>query len=295
MTITDLIKDFIDTSKERLKTPISGAFLWSFIIYNWRPIVLLLFSKSSIENKIIVINHEYCNFWALFWPVVIATYYTLLLPKIMLFVDRDLAPTKDERVTKRYEAKKHLVEQKTTVASLEFVLKNVESGSKQIEDLLLEIESYKLQINNLQESIKHMNDSHTITMEELNKELKLSNENSAQLQKLRSIQRHEEQMRIKLNKFLNRVVHDVVHLDTKTNDEILNISKSLDFNEYELLENMELGSNGFPSFNGTLNIEESINSLVDKKILKYEVMVTGNRSLRLTQLGHIIYDIIKSI
>lgn len=123
MTISDLIKEFIDTSKERLKTPISGSFLWSFLFFNWRPILLLFFSDTSIENKIIVINHEYCNFWAIFWPIVIATFYTLLIPKIMLQIDNDLADTKDLRVTKRYEAKKHLVQQKTNVAKEEFLLK----------------------------------------------------------------------------------------------------------------------------------------------------------------------------
>ncbi|KQO20940.1 hypothetical protein ASF10_15275 [Flavobacterium sp. Leaf82] len=89
MTIADLIKDFIDSTKERLKTPISGAFLWSFIVYNWRPIFLLIFSDTSIENKIVVINYEYCSFWAIFWPLVIATFYTLLIPKIMLLIDID--------------------------------------------------------------------------------------------------------------------------------------------------------------------------------------------------------------
>lgn len=176
MTFTELLKDFIDTSKERLKTPISGAFLWSFFIFNWRPVFLLLFSNAQIEDKIIVINHEYCTFWSIFWPVVFATLYTLLMPKITLLIDKDLASTQEERITKQYEAIRHEVRQKTGVAKEEFLLKSEESGNQTIQELNSQIDALKDTNNGLQESIKQINDSNKVTVDELNKLLVIAKE-----------------------------------------------------------------------------------------------------------------------
>lgn len=67
MTITDLIKDLIDTSKERIKTPIAGAFTLALLIYNWRPIVLLFSSKMSIEDTIDRIDKNYCDSYAILY------------------------------------------------------------------------------------------------------------------------------------------------------------------------------------------------------------------------------------
>lgn len=169
MTITELIKDLIDTSKERLKTPISGAFLITFIIYNWRPILFLIFSEASIEDKIIVINHEYCSLWAFLFPVFIALFYTLLIPKLMLKIDKSLIETTEERIKNIYDSKGHAMSCKIELAKKEFELKNIETGNKQIEELLS-------QINNLKESNTQITKANQIEVEQLNENLKKSNE-----------------------------------------------------------------------------------------------------------------------
>lgn len=176
MTIVELIKDFIDTGKERLKTPISGAFLWCFIIFNWRPILFLLFSDASIENKIIVINYEYCTIGALGWPLLLAMTYTLGLPRLMLVIDKNLSKTKDDRVTTRYQAREHLLEQKKKVAKVEFELKNVESGSQTIDELNAQIDGLKESNKTLQESIKQINESNKINTDGLTSSLKAAHD-----------------------------------------------------------------------------------------------------------------------
>lgn len=168
MTIPELIKDFIDTSKERLKTPISGAFLWSFIIYNWRPIILLLFSDASIENKIIVINHEYCSFWTIFIPVFISLFYTLLLPKIMLAIDNDLEETKIKRIDNIYNIRTHTMERKIVIAEQDFFLKNAESGNKDRQELLDQIESMKASHEQIRLTDKNRIESLNVALKEVN-------------------------------------------------------------------------------------------------------------------------------
>ena len=51
MPMKDLIKDFLEASRDRIKTPITGSFALAFILWNWRPILILLFSGKSIEDK----------------------------------------------------------------------------------------------------------------------------------------------------------------------------------------------------------------------------------------------------
>ena len=175
MAIEDILKDFIDTTRERLKTPISGAFLWSFMIYNWRPIFLLIFSKASIENKIIIINHEYCNFWSIIAPIFIALFYTLLIPKLMLALDKELYETKKGRVDTKYDATEHLKDRHIGIAKKDFLLKSVESGSKEKQDFLDEIESLKEIIKQKDESSKEIAISNKNNIDQLTESLKLSN------------------------------------------------------------------------------------------------------------------------
>lgn len=169
MTFFDFLKDVIDSGKERLKTPITGAFVFSFLVWNWRPLAVLFFSDASIEDKILVVNYEYCTGWAIIFPIFIALFYTLLVPKIMVEINKDLAPTKNKRVDDIYDAKSHTTDRKIELAKREFELKNIETGNKQIEELLS-------QIDNLKESNTQITKANQIEVEQLNENLKKSNE-----------------------------------------------------------------------------------------------------------------------
>lgn len=294
MTLVDLIKDFVDTTKERLKTPISGAFLWAFIIFNWRPIFLLLFSKASIENKIIVINHNYCDFWALFFPFFIALFYTILVPKLMLQIDKSLIETKEERINNIYQEKEHLVEKKTTLAGKEFLLKNAESGNKEIQDLLDQIKSLKQQNVSLQESIKQINDSNKNTIEELNKQLKISNESLLALQRnYNNSNKAMEVDRKKYNNLHNTIVGDTLHLDKALAANVLQSGDSLTFDEYLLLKLVEVPENKSVFFKNTDLGTKLLHELSVKGLLHYKLAENG-REVTFTRIGFIISNIIKS-
>ncbi len=78
MTIADLIKGIIDTSRERIKTPITGAFIFSFIIYNWRP-MSIMFSDLKIQERIALID-GYLDVWSVVYPIVMALVITIIVP-----------------------------------------------------------------------------------------------------------------------------------------------------------------------------------------------------------------------
>ncbi|WP_433830207.1 hypothetical protein [Flavobacterium anhuiense] len=302
MTIADLIKDFIDSTKERLKTPISGAILWSFLIYNWRAIFLLIFSKASIEDKIIVINHEYCNFWAIFWPLVIATMYTLLIPKIMLLIDTDLAPTKNDRITMRYEIKKHEVIQKTNVAREEFILKSEESGNQTIQEFMSQIEALKENNNSLQESIKQVNESNKTNVDGLNNSLKSAQEalkaKDLEITKLKSLLESNYNNPkgliedIETTNFKRIISNEVASQPTIPQDvktKILMIIDTMTLQDFHTLESIE--KRGHEVLLNTVQSFSGVASLTDKSILVRRAI--GNRlSFTFTEAGSIMHLIL---
>lgn len=183
MTIADLIKEFIETSKERLKSPFSGAFLWSFTIYNWRPILLLMFSNASMEDKIVVINHEYCKPSAILWPISMAVFYIVVLPFIMWLFDWPVVFAKKIRLSKVYENKNNILQEKIDIAAKTLELRNAETGNKEIQNIQEENATLKDQIFTLQESIKQINESNKITIDSLNTKLADANNMINQRQK----------------------------------------------------------------------------------------------------------------
>ncbi|WP_392346253.1 hypothetical protein [uncultured Polaribacter sp.] len=54
----ELIKSFFESSNERIKNPLIGTFAISWILINWKPVIILLFSKQTIQNKIKEIEFE---------------------------------------------------------------------------------------------------------------------------------------------------------------------------------------------------------------------------------------------
>lgn len=160
-TISDLLHSLIESSKERIKTPITGAFICSFFIYNWRPIFLLLFSDTNIEYKIAMIDHEYCTLGAILWPLALAFIYTLVVPLIMLVVDEVLTPVNKRRIYSKYKRKFFEAERETE-------LKNILSGNRDHQELLDRIKL--LEESNIQRA-----DADKNTIASLNSKLNESN------------------------------------------------------------------------------------------------------------------------
>jgi len=161
-TISDLLHSLIESSKERIKTPITGAFICSFFIYNWRPIFILLFSNTNIEYKIAMIDYEYCKLGAILWPLGLAFFYTLMVPSIMLVVDELLIPINKRRISSKYNRKFFEAERETE-------LKNILSGNRDHQELLDRIKF--LEESNIQRANADKN-----TIESLNLKLNDSNE-----------------------------------------------------------------------------------------------------------------------
>lgn len=284
MTIPELIKDFFENAKERLKNPFSGALLWSLIIYNWRPLFLLMFSDAIIEDKIVVINHEYCKIWGIIVPLIMAIIYTVGLPFLMLQFEKILRNTTKKRIGLTYDTREDRLDGKITLADKEFTLKNKLSGNKEIQDYLDEIESLKEQVEIQKESIKQINETNKTTIDELNASLKNANRNRSN-----NIVDTDED---RYNNFRNAIVEETKNLEKKLSDEIIKIVINLNFTEFQVLKDTNITiENGF--FLKTKTNESILGSLKKKKIIDY---TSDNKNFKatLTQIGQTLVDIIKT-
>lgn len=287
MTLVELIKDFIDTGKERVKTPLSGAFLWAFIIFNWRPILFLLFSKESIENKIIVINYEYCTFGALGWPLMVALFYTLVVPRIMLLIDKNLAKTRDERITESSKARQHKLIEKKEEARVEYELKNIESGSQTIDELNAQIDGLKDSNKTLSDTILQLNEVHKVNIKELQDGLRLAQERTYNKSGIkpgpRSFANLEIQDKIKI--FI-----DNIQASMNTKLRAYRIVDNLTRAEIDCIKNLDIVNKKI----GAIMSDEMelINSLVTKKVL-IEEDNDGTINFYITAAGNVIRTVLK--
>ncbi|AXG73955.1 hypothetical protein DVK85_06730 [Flavobacterium arcticum] len=149
----DLLKDFLETSRDRIKTPITGSFALAFLLWNWRPILVLLLSDSSIENKIKHIDKNYCGYWALLAPLLIAIFYTLLVPYLTMIIERmTLGAIKGQRYNKKVldklEEEQNRISQEYELmkASREFEIEQIKSGQRSINELSERIASLEAKL-----------------------------------------------------------------------------------------------------------------------------------------------------
>lgn len=175
MTIADLIKSLIDSSKERIKTPITGAFIISFIAYNWKAILFLLFSTSAIEDKLAFISYKYCSLSALLWPIAIAIAYSILVPYLMMFIESVNKKAKQKRQINIYDEKIDEVILKIKLADQELKLQDKLSRNQEKEEMLNKIQELESNIKTKSDSQKAIEDDYRNQIRDLTRRLSKSN------------------------------------------------------------------------------------------------------------------------
>lgn len=172
MTIADLIKSTLDSSKERMKTPIVGSFICSFLLFNWKPIYILFFSDEKAESKINTVN-LYFTGWnclvTILIPLLMVCVYTFLVPMLMVWIDQKLEPTKEKRIKGIYRSKGILIKEKISIAGIELELKNALSENKDIQTLLDKIKFLEDLNTQSEDSNKHIITNLNEKLEQANK------------------------------------------------------------------------------------------------------------------------------
>ena len=156
----DLLKDIIESSRDRVKTPITGSFILAFVIYNWRPLLYLIFSNVTIEDKIDNINKTYCDIWALVGPLGIAIVYVAIVPYIMMGLEYCTKKAVEGRKTHKSTQKLFDLTIEKDIAVEEFQIEKIKTGQKEISDLNDKVNSLTTHIENINTQQKSQNENY---------------------------------------------------------------------------------------------------------------------------------------
>lgn len=184
----EIFLSLFDTSKDRIKSPFIGSYITAFIIYNWRPFIFLIFSDAKIEDKIVVINHEYCNIETIVVPLFIALCYIMVLPYINIIFDKLLSYSnkiKNEREKLGEISKLH---QKKEVAKLEREIAEERAGTNVVNNLKNKIDALEndltLKSKELRDTISRYDEETRLLQSKYDTERKNKNSVSADYQNL---------------------------------------------------------------------------------------------------------------
>lgn len=111
---SNLFKSTSETMVERVKSPIVGTFIFVWLFYNWKIILILLFGNGEIENKIDIVS-VYITAKSFYYPFSIAVLYCVVIPIITLLIDVTLRKASEASIELRYEKiNKEYIEKKKT-------------------------------------------------------------------------------------------------------------------------------------------------------------------------------------
>lgn len=175
MTLAELIKSLVDSSKERIKNPVTGAFFISFVIYNWQAILFLLFSTASIEDKLYITKLKYCSFYAFLFPFLIAILYSISIPYINMLIEKINKKAKYARQTNIYDEKIDEVILKIKLADEELKLQDKLSRNQEKEEMLGKIKELEETLKTRSESQRAIENDYRNQISDLTKRLKDAN------------------------------------------------------------------------------------------------------------------------
>ncbi|SNR60554.1 hypothetical protein SAMN06265371_106203 [Lutibacter agarilyticus] len=165
----EIIKSFFEASRERIKNPLIGTFLISWIAINWKPISILFFSNKDIEYRITHINDNYSSFQSYFLvPFIITIVYLIILPYFMWGMDEILNKSiigRKKNIIKQLvidiKGKQELAEEENKLEDLKAKYRDKADLNKLIEKLKKQLEDRDNTIDNLQIDFKTLNEDYS--------------------------------------------------------------------------------------------------------------------------------------
>lgn len=121
---------------QRLKHPLVGSFILSWLAFNWKPIVTLLLSQQPIESRITYINNCFNSLQnLLWWPLGLALFYSILLPYITVGINKLLKKANQNRINELRQEEKDSYQHKVIIAQHEYKLEAERAGRKETQEL----------------------------------------------------------------------------------------------------------------------------------------------------------------
>ncbi|MFA3779927.1 hypothetical protein [Yersinia sp. 1652 StPb PI] len=136
------------TAVERIKSPVIGALCFSWLIFNWDNILVMLFSAATIEDKIVMIKDNSTMLTAMIFPIISTVLITILLPIIsakVISIQNKPTMASMEGYADRNDAtldRKKITEQKRARADIAYE-REITGGQEEIQKMKEDIEISK--------------------------------------------------------------------------------------------------------------------------------------------------------
>lgn len=148
------IEKIREGAKERLKNPLIFAFLCAWVIMNWQPIFIFLYSKKPIEERISYLQSEYENYWYLYFtPFIAAIFYQILIPSIMLFIEAAKSELHMDRARDKIKANEEIKK-----LQIEIDTETKRNELKLLKDKGIDIDYMNNKIETLSNSVTELTD-----------------------------------------------------------------------------------------------------------------------------------------
>lgn len=275
-TLKDIFQSVYDNYRDRVKNPLIGSFIITYLIFNWRSLAILFYSDWPIHCRIEWIDGKYFTWENFLLPLSISLFYVLILPYINIAFEILLKKHEDHRDEKSKKNRISNLEQRKYEAHLLRDIADAKAGTSAISNLNDRNDALKLELENLQKQNQDDLNRHRTSIETLKN-------NEADL--LRKIENLEFKNSIDWVKLLNPEIEGPMGL-TKTS--IIEYAKSFTFEEKErfikFVEKFRLGE-------VTIEINDvdlfSTSHLIDFK------SDMSKRTPYVTDMGNLFYNFLK--
>ncbi|MDR2274510.1 MAG: hypothetical protein LBF27_26625 [Sphingobacterium sp.] len=168
---TDLVADPV---KQRLSHPLIGSFIIAWIVFNWEPILYMIFANASIEAKITYVNSCFhtstWDKWRLYFlqPLGVALFYYAILAWVDRGLDAINIRTIKAKIAHDAQIRANKFEEEKQVVKKQKELESEKAKNKPLEDLNQELSLAKAEIENKDNLISILQKERLSLQEEIN-------------------------------------------------------------------------------------------------------------------------------
>lgn len=149
--IRDIFNSFRQTSLDRIKSPFLGAFVFSWVAFNWQAILVLMFSDKIIEKRLASINENYDIGSFLLGPICTSILIAFLLPQINKIITKIQDKPNSDTIELTLSSKIKIAKLHQMIAELE--AKKRLADKREEKNIDANIDSIKEENNKLIENI----------------------------------------------------------------------------------------------------------------------------------------------
>lgn len=144
----EFLQSLFKSTEERIKNPFIGAFITSWVIFNWKSILYIIFADNKIEDRIEFIMKHYSNVWNCLWlPLFSAVFYIVVLPYVSFIFEFFVKFSHKWRNKVSLDARAEALELQVGIARNEITLEEKKTEFR-------ERNSHNQMVENLQNQVK---------------------------------------------------------------------------------------------------------------------------------------------